>query len=381
MTTERRRPGRATPQPTVRHDRSRGHRQGTGPSRTAASSPRRASPAPEAVTIASAALTREQAPWRWSTSPDRSPPLSEEHAAARYWAGSWRLPVFRTIAPSATRDPRRWAKAPVDKSPRTLGTGTEHRRVARSLDEIDSLWGEVDPRWGSRASCGIGLATGPIPGWPRGCLALDVDDVEAFRAWLDGRRPPVTLTWTSGRPDRRSATLLYAYPEDATIRSRTRVLPGLDTRGVDGHVVLPGSVHWTGSRYRVVRVAPIAPLPTWLLEELLAAERAAAARKVSVPPSSATATPSSRLVASSSAARPPALTPEAWQVGQRNAVRLFRRACSAVSWLLSRVRGARGEQGRDRVERRWSDREERTAASPGGVRDVTADTCSAPVRP
>ncbi len=70
--------------------------------------------------------------------------------------------------------------------------------------------------------------------------------------------------------------LLYAWPDewqlgDRTIRSRTRLLPGIDVRAEGGIAVLPPSLHESGKRYEwVVDHSPIdfepTPAPEWLLD-------------------------------------------------------------------------------------------------------------------
>ena len=46
-----------------------------------------------------------------------------------------------------------------------------------------------------------------------------------------------------------------------------RIGPGIDTRGDDGYVVVPPSIHQTGHRYAFLGDpwAPIEPAPAWLI--------------------------------------------------------------------------------------------------------------------
>ncbi len=60
------------------------------------------------------------------------------------------------------------------------------------------------------------------------------------------------------------------YPDNTIVRnSAAKLAPGLDIRGAGGYVVIPPSVHSSGSVYEFVREdCAIAPAPEWLLEML-----------------------------------------------------------------------------------------------------------------
>lgn len=199
-------------------------------------------------------------PWLQGRGNGRPPALSEQHAAARFWAARG-LPVCRLIS----RD-----KRPTDRAPRTTGEGPEHRLATTDAHTIDTWWGETHSRWGRRAFCNLGLPTGR---WP-GVVALDVDDPPTFHAFLAGREIPPTLRWSSNRHDHPERhTMLFAYPPvDFAIRSlvdgHPHCVPGVDLRADGEHVVLPGSIHASGSLYTIQCDAPVAALPDWLVEEL-----------------------------------------------------------------------------------------------------------------
>ncbi len=245
---------------------------------------------------------REDArPWLVEPGNGRPPAVSEQHAAARYWASKG-LHVCRLIA----RD-----KRPTDKSPRTTGVGLEHRLATTDLAVIDGWWREVHPHWGPRAYCNLGLPTGRWPGY----VAFDVDRPQAFQEWVAGRLLPDTLRWSSCRPDMPDRyTLLFRYPRVIDVRSvvdgQRGCVPGVDLRADQEHVVLPGAVHPSGSTYLVQRGAHPAELPAWLVAELASRSRPA------TPASGVTPTrPSSQTEGSS-----------LWREAYQNAARLFERA-------------------------------------------------------
>lgn len=210
-------------------------------------------------------------PWLTWRGNGRPPAATEQHAAARFWAGQG-LPVCRLIA----RD-----KRPTDRAPRTTGAGPQHRLATTDPELIDRWWLERHPRWGPRIDCNPGLPTGPWPGF----VALDVDRPQAFRAWVGGRVLPATLRWSSGRPDHPERyTLLLRYPAvDFVIRSvvdgRPGCVPGVDLRAAGQHVVLPGAVHPQGSVYTIQGEGPIADPPRWLVDELRDRARATASEE------------------------------------------------------------------------------------------------------
>lgn len=120
-------------------------------------------------------------------------------------------------------------------------------------------------RWWSRwPTANIGIATGPS-----GVLVVDLDGLEGEDSWrtLTADAPAViTRTSVTGR----GRHLWFRMPVDVELRNTAGLLGrGIDTRGVGGYVLAPGSWHPNGRRYAWARLgAPIAPLPPWLLNEL-----------------------------------------------------------------------------------------------------------------
>ena len=258
-------------------------------------------------------------PWLGEGGNGRPPAVSEQHAAARFWA-SHGLPVCRLIPAD---------KRPTDRAPRTTGMGPQHRRATTDVDVIDEWWREVDSWWGPRARCNPGLPTGAWPGY----LALDVDRPDAFAAWVAARPLPPTLRWSSCRPDHPERhTLLFKYPSvDFAIRSvvdgRPCCVPGVDIRADSEHVVLPGARHALGSIYVLQRNALVTALPTWFLAELSARFQPSRSRRAGRPARSlgAPTRPANAL------AGPPAV---AHAQAYSNALQLFERAASRASCAL-----------------------------------------------
>jgi hypothetical protein len=121
-------------------------------------------------------------------------------------------------------------------------------------------WSQEDPR------ANIGIRTGP----ESGIWVLDVDGPEGIDALarLEQENCPLPRTPTA-RTGGGGKHLLFAYPSQHEVRSRTRIGRSIDTRGIGGYVVAPPSLHASGKTYdweiSPDDVAP-ADAPMWLLD-------------------------------------------------------------------------------------------------------------------
>jgi hypothetical protein len=99
-----------------------------------------------------------------------------------------------------------------------------------------------------------------------------LDGASALRALAAGR--PVPRTFTVSTPSG-GAHLYFRAPAGVRLRNTVaRLAPMIDTRAAGGYVVGPGS-QIDGKRYEIVDDAPIAPVPRWLVRELIQRTRAA----------------------------------------------------------------------------------------------------------
>jgi hypothetical protein len=158
-------------------------------------------------------------------------------AAAIHYATCGRLPVFPCL-------PR--GKAPA---------------VARGFLSATTNPATIRRFW-TNPEYNIAIPTGAISGF----WALDVDGAEGaatLRA-LETRHGAIPKTRTVVTP--RGKHAWFAYP-GAVPTTVSRIGPGIDTRGDDGYVVVPPSVHKTGQQYAFVGDpwAPIEPAPAWLI--------------------------------------------------------------------------------------------------------------------
>jgi hypothetical protein len=91
------------------------------------------------------------------------------------------------------------------------------------------------------------------------------DGATALGALAAGR--PIPRTFTVATPSG-GTHLYFRAPSGLWLRNTVgRLGPLIDTRGIGGYVVAPGSVI-RGRRYEIVDDAPIAPVPRWIVREL-----------------------------------------------------------------------------------------------------------------
>ena len=136
---------------------------------------------------------------------------------------------------------------------------------------------EIVRSWlGRHPEANIAARTGPESG-------IWVFDIDAYNGGLStfghlteayGDFPP-TFTVLSGAGDgSRHKYLLYPDHGDipSELTNKSKILPGIDIRGKNGYIILPGSMHKSGNRYVIEDEdydVPIAKAPAWLLDMVL----------------------------------------------------------------------------------------------------------------
>ena len=152
----------------------------------------------------------------------------------------------------------------------------------KSTVDIDTIqkWWAVNPY-------NVGIATG------HGIVVLDVDIKHHEGKYgdetlqeLEKEHGPLPDTWeviTGG-----GGRHLYFKCDDPDLGNRVRFAPDLDFRGKDGVVIAPPSVHANGNRYvweaaHEPRDTDLAPLPDWLHDLILKANKTTEKAKKEVP--------------------------------------------------------------------------------------------------
>lgn len=115
--------------------------------------------------------------------------------------------------------------------------------------------------WKGQPNANIGLVTGPASG----VFALDIDGKDGMSS-ISGQDLGYTITTKTRNGEHR----LYKI-QDPAMENRVKFLPGLDIRATGGMVVIPPSIHPSGTPYRWLvgpdQCDPIDP-PQWLLTAL-----------------------------------------------------------------------------------------------------------------
>jgi uncharacterized protein YdaU (DUF1376 family) len=146
----------------------------------------------------------------------------------------------------------------------------KHPRTRNGLKDATDNVEVINGWWGKWQDANIGLLTGAESGF----IVLDVDDKDGVYGSESLQRFSEDYGWngqTLMSITGNGRHLLFQHPGQPIKNSASTVAPGLDVRGEGGYIVAPPSVHFTGKQYRWQDPAePIAELPEWLLEHIVA---------------------------------------------------------------------------------------------------------------
>ena len=166
---------------------------------------------------------------------------------------------------------RQWAVFPLQPRKKLPATADGFKSASVDPEEVERLWSTRSP------DCNIGLRTGPASR----LFVLDVDAGEPKGGGLAGPAALAILEARHGAlPDTRRVVtsgggfhVYFAWPEGRELGNRARITvdgqrTGLDCRADGGYVVLPPSVHPSGSVYRWATAGTVTDAPAWLLDLL-----------------------------------------------------------------------------------------------------------------
>lgn len=149
-------------------------------------------------------------------------------------------------------------------------SAAKHPRIKEWQNFCSREEKDIHEWWHKWPDANVGLATGKASGF----FVLDIDPRHGGKESLQelvkkhGVLPKTLASNTGG-----GGYHLFFNDQDATIRNRTNILPGLDIRGDGGYVVAPPSFHKSGRPYAWVKDfkdCSISDPPEWLLDFFMA---------------------------------------------------------------------------------------------------------------
>lgn len=145
---------------------------------------------------------------------------------------------------------------------RDCGSPGKHPRTRNGVKNATSDQSQLREWSGRWPGCNWAVRTGP----ESDLLVIDVDNEAEWERLLNGRHAhTVTARTGSG-----GLHVFFKYPQREVKNSQGQVAAGIDVRGLNGYVILPGSVNRSGSYSWINAPAdiPVADAPDWLLELL-----------------------------------------------------------------------------------------------------------------
>lgn len=130
----------------------------------------------------------------------------------------------------------------------------KHPRVRHGVKDATTRPDVIERWWRMWPNANIGIATGPTSG----LLVLDIDGIDAFKAFLyfeADHNIPWTLGVRTGRQNEDGLRVgwhfYFAWPAGRSIHETVGWLDkGIDVRGDGGYVIAPPSLHESLARYR-----------------------------------------------------------------------------------------------------------------------------------
>lgn len=173
--------------------------------------------------------------------------------ALGYAAMGWRVLPLHTPTKDGGCSCRKDSCVAIGKHPRTMNGLTEATVDPEQIKKWWKLWPLAN----------IGVVTGEASG----IVVIDVDNLDLAQPILDAHPQIVTTSQVTGSGGRH---YIFKHPGIKT-KTCAKPLPGMDSRGDGGYIVVPPSLHKTGNRY-VWEIGPDemdpVPVPEWWMEAL-----------------------------------------------------------------------------------------------------------------
>ena len=142
----------------------------------------------------------------------------------------------------------------------------KHPRITKGL-----LGASTDPKqigewWRMWPNANIGIVTGA----ESGIIVIDVDELKEAEATFDQHPLPPTVSQSTGKGQH----FIFKHP-GVHIKTVTKPVPGIDSKGDGGYIVAPPSIHYSGVVYKWI-ISPDqmdpAPAPKWWIDRLSSSE-------------------------------------------------------------------------------------------------------------
>src|SRR5574343_580232 len=186
----------------------------------------------------------------------------------------WASPVRRRGCAMKSTDlaldlaARGWAVFPIGKAKRPIVDAWD-AKATNDPERVRALFAPYP-------TCAVGIATGRASG----LFVVDIDNADAGHPIHERMDPTLVVKTPRG-----GFHYYYAMPEseddDDVLRNTQKVkgclgFDDVDTRGIGGYVMGPGSVT-AGGHYEVICDVEPEPIPSWILDAMRAYKRAKAA--------------------------------------------------------------------------------------------------------
>jgi len=140
----------------------------------------------------------------------------------------------------------------------------KHPRTKHGHHEATTNEQQIIDWWAEWPDSNIGVPTGAVSG----IIALDVDKPELAADFLSKNKSPKTAMQRTGREGGQGRHVIFKYPGHH-VKSISGVVPGLDSKGDGGYIVVAPSIHYSGNRYEWMQdpdAVPLADAPKWWLD-------------------------------------------------------------------------------------------------------------------
>lgn len=120
----------------------------------------------------------------------------------------------------------------------------KHPMTRNGLTDASNDIEQIKAWWAKWPDANIGVVTGALSG----IVVIDIDNHLEARGFLEKNEFPNTAMQRTGRAGGNGRHIIYKHP-GVPIKSWSKKIPGIDSRGEGGYFIAPPSLHASGNRY------------------------------------------------------------------------------------------------------------------------------------